>query len=1711
MSITSNDNRVNQATLEHALALMDRLAQKQAALERSRREPIAVVGMGCRFPGGAHNPTAYWQLLDDRRDAVSSLEPRWNYLGVRPPDAPRWAGLLAQDELDHFDAAFFEISDREADYLDPQQRLVLMVSWEALEDAGILPRSLSETATGVFMGATACEYERLFDRLPAEARDPHLATGAMKSAVSGRLSYLLDLQGPSVTLDTACSSSLVAVHMAVQALRTGECDLALAGGVSLILSAETMSALALTRSLSPDGRCRTFDAGANGFVRGEGCGVVVLKRLVDAHRDGDRIWAVIRGSAINQDGRSTGLTAPNVLAQQRLLKRALADAQADAAYVDYVETHGTGTPLGDPIELEALGAVLGRPRLSGTPCVLGAVKTNLGHLEAAAGIAGLIKTALALHYRKVPGNLNFRSLNPRIRLAETALVLATAPTAWPSSGRPGLAGVSAFGFSGTNAHVVLEEAPCASVDPSHLAQVQTVPVLLFGRKQETIAEQAENLKGHWSACPQLSLEDIARSAALTRTHFEHRAAIFASDRASALHALTQLAEGGALPANVLRGAVRHHADVAVMFSGNASGLAGACSSMHESFAPFRESFNATAHILDLELNRSVREAVFESGANGLLQQQTYTLPALFAFQVALFRLYEAWGLRADVVLGTSAGEIAAAHVSGALSLEDACRLVAACGRVAQSMSGQEGSDVGMDSVLRVAKTVRPRPTVVRWLSTVTGSTATGETLAAPSYWGDHVRGPARFMDAVRTLEAEDVSLFLELGPAAEVAGLGPACLSERARSETLWLPALSRESSPPDALTTALAALHVRGARIDWTAFFGHLGGRRVALPTYRFRGRRHWVGSSAPPVGPPEPSEQPSLSAVADLSWAYRREWVRLDLPARKAVPPGRVLFLGSHGPHRHVLETAFGAPASPTIARQAFDAEAAAALASEDLRAVVFFSNGDPESVAVEALAALTAKGAQARVFWVTQDCWNVGDLKATGEVAQAALWGLGLSCSMEHADQWGGLIDIPSGPLTKGAAERLLEVLSLCEGERHVAIRDDEIYVARLVRLPIAEEAKMPALRADVAYLITGALGGLGLRVAHWLADRGARHLILIGRTALPERRRWKELAPSSPQARAAEAVRRLELRGVNVQTAAFDVADTSAWSAWISRYRDEQRPHIRGVVHAAGIVEARAAMQLTNHEVARHLSPKIGGALALERALGDEPLDFFVMFSSAAGLIASPQLGAYAAANACLDAFAERRRAAGKPAVSIAWGPFAEAGMLVDAAQETGRLFQVMPPMKPDEGFELMGRLWNGPPYAALMPIDWERWRTRYPGLLADCLFEAFKADIPHAARPKSESPADVAGSLAMLFTELLGSPERINPDESLIALGLDSLMAYDAQKSIADLWKVKIPVTHLLNGASARRIAELVQLGVRSARDATAQEWAIHPTAVEFPAEDGLMLYGHLSLPAGPGPYPAVLVHTGNEGGALDDQGRYVQLFEHAPLLSAGMAVLTLDQRGAPGHGDEYRRTADLGGMDVNDVLAAARYLSERPEIDAKRVAFVGTCRGAYAGLLAVERAPDAFRAAVLRMGFYEPLDYIQGEKELRPETSPLKDVFPSWEAAAEFMGAPQRNPLTHLAQVMTPLLLVHGEMDRIVDVAQSRRLEQVAKDAGVEVHLRVVPGMGHDLFELDPAWPRVWEEIQMFLRRQFSRPAQEIRLASAVADQLSLDPASSLL
>ncbi len=724
-----SDDQTTQ--LKRALVALKDLRARLETVERARTEPIAIIGLGCRFPGGVDSPEAFWSLLDGGIDAVSEAPTeRWDAQALYDPDAEapgrvtsRWGGFLAQ--IDQFDPLFFGISPREAEGMDPQQRLMLEVAWEALERAGQTRERLAGSQTGVFVGvhSHSSDYYLLQATDPANL-DIYSGTGTAHNVLSGRLAYLWDLRGPNVAVDTACSSSLVATHLAVQSLRNGECSMAIVGGVNVMATPHFTIAASRMRMLAPDGRCKTFDARADGFVRGEGCGVIVLKRLSEALAAGDPIQAVIRGSAINQDGHSNGLTAPNGLAQEAVLKQALANAQVDPAAITYVETHGTGTPLGDPIEIEALAKVLGEPRSDGAACVLGSVKTNIGHLEGAAGVAGLIKTVLALQHGHIPASLHFEQLNPHIQLDGTRLAVAAQAKAWSTGGEPRRAGVSSFGWSGTNAHVVLEEAPPV-LTPEPVAERRIYAVPISAHNSRALVAQARSYSDFLSTSPDRSLADIAYTAGLRRTFEEHRLVVVGETHAVLADRLAAFGRGEPTPGLAVGQASPSKPLVAFVFPGQGSQWLGMGRELLEREPVFRETIERCERALASEVNWSLVEQLRAGPDASRLGDIDVIQPVLFAIQMGLAALWQSWGIAPDGVVGHSMGEIAAACVAGSLSLEDAVSIIARRSALLRRVSGQGAMAVvgvsrdeavkalaGREDRLSMAVSNSPRSTVI---------------------------------------------------------------------------------------------------------------------------------------------------------------------------------------------------------------------------------------------------------------------------------------------------------------------------------------------------------------------------------------------------------------------------------------------------------------------------------------------------------------------------------------------------------------------------------------------------------------------------------------------------------------------------------------------------------------------------------------------------------------------------------------------------------------------------------------------------------------------------------------------------------------------------------------------------------------------------------------------------------------------------------------
>ena len=672
------------------LALMAQQMRSQSeALMRA--DPIAIVGMGCRFPGGADSPEQFWQLLVDGVDAVREVPAdRWDADALYDPDpsapgksATKWGGFL--DRIDGFDAAYFGILPREAERMDPQQRLFLEVAMESLDDAGLTRERLRGSRTGVFIASYHNDYQLLEYRDP-DAIDARTLTGTVHSVLANRLSFLLDLRGPSISVDTACSSSLVAIHLACQSLRHGESDIALAGGVSLMVTPDLMIALSKVGFMAPDGRCKTFDQSADGFGRGEGCGVIVLKRLADAIADGDRVLGVVRGSAVNQDGHSTLLAAPNGLAQQALIREALASAQLAPGRIGFVEAHGTGTPLGDPIEVEALAATVGRADAGGGTCWLGAAKANLGHMEAAAGVGGLIKTVLALRHELIPRQLHFTQLNQHLSLAGTRLQVAAQPVPWPAGPQTRCAGTSSFGVGGTNAHVIVEEAPRLPAE-APLADGEPRLLHLSAQSEPALRALAQAWTEFLPRSP-ASLADLCHTAGARRSALDHRLALVGRTREELAVRLSDYLRNEVSPGAVAgRVPAEGVPRLAFVFSGQGPQWFAMGRELIAAEPVFRDRIDACDALLLPLAGWSLRAELAKDEAQSRLADTEVAQPALFAIQVALAALWQHWGIVPDGVVGHSVGEIAALHVAGVLGLADAVRVVCQRGRVMQQATG----------------------------------------------------------------------------------------------------------------------------------------------------------------------------------------------------------------------------------------------------------------------------------------------------------------------------------------------------------------------------------------------------------------------------------------------------------------------------------------------------------------------------------------------------------------------------------------------------------------------------------------------------------------------------------------------------------------------------------------------------------------------------------------------------------------------------------------------------------------------------------------------------------------------------------------------------------------------------------------------------------------------------------------------------------------
>lgn len=1277
------------------------------------REPIAITGLAGRFPL-ADTADALWRQLIDGVDAVRAIpEGRWNLDALRrfADGAPLPAHVTQGGWLDStadFDPGPFRLSPREARMMDPKHRLALEVSAEALRDAQLAPEQRPDLRVGVWFGVSQSEYLMRFyhRREIGNARaDRYLGTGNDPAFPAGRIAAALGLTGPASNLDTACSTSLVATMQAIESLRAGSCDAALAGGVTLVDAPEHSLTMTHFGMLSPTARCRAFDAAADGYVRGEGCGVVVLRRLTDAQRDGDRVYAVIRGGAVNTNGRSDAIIAPSRTAQERLIAQALADAGVEGHTVQVAEAHGTGTPQGDPAESQALVAALSGPRSA--PLVAASVKTNLGHLELAAGVAGLIKVVLSIQHGLIPRHLHLHERAAGVPGPGSLQIPGDAAIPWPAGHGPRRALVNSFGISGINAAVVVESAPPA---PPVSAAPRPHAVLTLSASSPTALAAMHRLT-----------PDAATAAALNRaqTGLSERAAVCLGDGAA--DALAALAEGQAHP-KLLTGSAYAPPKVAFVFTGQGAQHTGMGRALAEAEPTFADALAEVEDALAPHLRVSIREVMWGEHRDADLTHTQWAQPALFALGWALARLWRDWGVAPSVLLGHSIGEITAAAVGDALSLADAARLVAHRARAmgalprgggmasllmpredaqallerhptlrlaadnapdAVAIAGPDPdidaliADAGQDLARRLVVShafhhplMQPAasaladlgelsvsPPSLPVLSNLTGGAAPGDFATVP-YWQRHLLGAVRFREQLSELGERGVQVALELGPDAVLCALGRRVLPN---AHIAWVPSL-RRAEPLPTFQRAWAQLHVHGVPLQAARVWAQHPQPHKPVPAYPWQRQRLWVDDPGPPpVGPAASQTTDPLAGPR----AYRLAWLPLDAGSASTVNanPGHwIVGVDANGRieglargledagHRVTRVQPRGGTRSDAATVDPADPDAFAALVTPDLRGWVHGWPMDAPGLGPHTTAAdlIDAEDrASLAALHIARAILPV-DGTALWCVTQGAT-AAGGPIAPAQAGVWGLLrvvgLEHPELPLRRvdlGPNTTMAQLLGHVQSLPGAP--DLAIRRGRLLTprlIPVSVSLTPPTLRGT--WLVTGGLGALGLHLAGDLCQQGVGHLVLLGR--------------NTPTQSAQERIDAWRAQGVQVDVHATDVADAAS----LERIIQPLQGRLRGVIHAAGVLADTPAARLTREALRAVLPAKVAGAWHLHRLTAAHALDAFVLMGSVTAITGATGQANYAVANAFLDALATHRAASGQPSLCVNWGPWAHIGM------------------------------------------------------------------------------------------------------------------------------------------------------------------------------------------------------------------------------------------------------------------------------------------------------------------------------------------------------------------------------------------------------------------------------------------------------------------
>ncbi len=1428
-------------------------------------EPVAVVGIGCRFPGDVTGPDSFWDLLVQGRNAISRIPAdRWDADAFYHPDpltpgrmTTKWGGFVP--DVAGFDAEFFGITPREAAAMDPQQRMLLEVSHEALEHAGIPSDSLSGTRTGVMMGVYFNEYQSMLAASP-ENVDAYSGTGNAHSITVGRISYLLGLRGPAVAVDTACSSSLVAVHLACQSLRLRETDLALAGGVSITLRPETQIAISAWGLLSPQGRCATFDAAADGFVRGEGAGVVVLKRLTDAVRDGDRVLAVVRSSAVNQDGRSNGVTAPNTAAQCDVIADALRSGDVAPESVNYVEAHGTGTVLGDPIEFEALAATYGRGE---GQCALGAVKTNIGHTEAAAGIAGFIKAALAVQRGQIPPNLHFSQWNPAIDASSTRFFVPTENTRWPSPDGPRRAAVSSFGLGGTNAHVVVEQGPeLAPVSASGPDAVVST-LVVTGKSPQRVAAMAGAL-ADWMEGPGagVALSDVAHTVNHHRCRHAKFGTVVARERAQAVAGLRALAAGQHVPGMVAPHEGSSGPGTVFVYSGRGSQWAGMGRQLLTDEPAFAQAIAELEPVFVEQAGFSLREVI--AGGSELVGIEQIQL-GLIGMQLALTALWRSYGVHPDAVIGHSMGEVAAAVVAGALTPAEGLRVTATRSRLMAPLSGQGGMALlGLDAAAtksliadypqvtlaiynspsqtviagpteqidaliaqvraqnsfasRVNIEVAPHNPAMDALQPVMRSELADLSPRTPSipiisttyedlqrtpvfdaeHWATNMRNPVRFQQAV-TAAAAGHHTFVEIS-AHPLLTQAVAQTLDGAQPGIRYAIAGTLQRDTDDTITYRANLNTVRTQPPDTP----HPAEPHPQLPTTPWQHTHHWITPSAANAGSPLPLGLAGHSGIGMCAgpsgdgaldgWRYQLDWPVRPLPDVETAGPGTWLAVADRQ-----LAVELGRAAGPgsrveVLTPEALDDNPAALLdALEGVDKVLYAPPVSPEPLDVESAyrmfhaarrlaAAMATGGSPAKLFVVTRNAQPISDADRANP-AHAVLWGLGRTLALEHAEIWGGVIDLDESMPAELVIRHVLDEAAGTDGEDQVVYRSGVRHAPRLEG-PTVPPSSRATLDGDTSQLVIGASGNIGPHLIRQLADMGARTIVTVSR---------------NPGTRLDELASSLESTGVNLVQIAADATDPAAMTVLFDRFGTDLPP-LEGIYLAAFAGGPVLLSEMSDDDVAAMFRPKLDAAQLLHRLSLKKPVRQFVLFSSISGLIGSRWLAHYTATSAFLDTLAHARRLLGLPATVVAWGLWKS---LADAQHNASQVstesglqpmadevaIAALPlAMSPDAGV-----------HSVVVAADWPllaaAYRTRGSLRIVDDLLPAQgeqtmpESEFRKALRKcqperRHDMLLDQVGALA---SRVMGLPatETLDPSTGFFQLGMDSLMSVTLQRALSE--------------------------------------------------------------------------------------------------------------------------------------------------------------------------------------------------------------------------------------------------------------------------------------------------------------------------------------